>query len=89
MGAMPRAPTRGDVPATDPDGRLALAVHELATPLAAIRLAAQLLRDPDPAVVDEARAIIEQQGALMASILRRLADALSPEPPVAPPGERR
>jgi signal transduction histidine kinase len=78
MTPMPRTPTGGDVPATDPDQRLALALHELTTPLAAIRLAAPLLRDPDPAVVEEARAIIAQQGERMTAILRKLADALPP-----------
>ena len=59
--------------ATGPDDRFARAVHELRNPLATLTLATRLLRDPDPAVVEEARAIIEAQAGRMADLLRDLA----------------
>jgi signal transduction histidine kinase len=68
--------------APDPDDRVARAVHELRNPLATLALAARLLRDPDPAVVEEARATIESQAARMADLLRDLAAG-------APRGRRR
>ena len=78
MSSVTRTPTRSGRPAIDRDERLAHAVHELTTPLAAIRLATQLLGDPDPAVVAEARVIIDQQAERMTAILRELAAALAP-----------
>ena len=75
---MPPPPDADPDPERDADERLALAVHELTNPLAAIRLAVQLLDDADPAVVADARAVIEQQGARMAAVLKALADAVPP-----------
>jgi nitrogen-specific signal transduction histidine kinase len=75
---MPPPPDADPVPEPEADERLALAVHELTNPLAAIRLAAQLLDDADPAVVADARGVIEQQGARMAAVLKALADTVPP-----------
>ena len=58
----------------DPDERLALAVHDLRGPLATVRLALKLLRDPDPAVVLDAKSIIERETMAMTRTLRSLAD---------------
>jgi signal transduction histidine kinase len=72
---MPRKRPAAPLAATDPDDRVARAVHELRNPLATLALATKLLGDPDPVVVKEARAIIEAQAARMADLLRDLAAA--------------
>jgi signal transduction histidine kinase len=75
---MPRTRPAAPLGATDPDDRVARAVHELRHPLATLALATKLLRDPDPVVVEEARAIIEAQAARMADLLRDLAAPAAP-----------
>ena len=43
----------------EPDDGLAFVAHELRNALAGLRLAVKLLRDPDPAVADDALATVE------------------------------